>query len=386
MIIVLVYLGVALLKPLPEVKPNVVNLTTQNSTTVPVSWPSKGQAAIGLVNSPVLATHGDQTAVPTASTAKLMIALAVLKKHPLRPGQTDSPLITINQKDVDSYNDYVKVDGSVVPVNYGEKLSEYQALQALLLPSANNIAFTLANWAFGSVDSYLKYANQYAKELGLKSTNFDDASGFSPKTVSSAEDMMTLAKMVMKDPVLSKIVAQKSTPFPLAGEIYNSNFLLGTDGYVGIKTGNTDQAGGCYVFASNQLADGQQITIVGVIMGSEKLLTGMKDSQKLVSSSSKNLTVKTVISQSQTLAKYHLPWGPTVNAISSKDISSLTWQGQIPGLKTNAQPIRGPMPANTKIGNIEYKDLVSGKVISVPIIAQTNIPGPSIFWRLTHVF
>jgi D-alanyl-D-alanine carboxypeptidase (penicillin-binding protein 5/6) len=45
-------------------------------------------------------------------------------------------------------------------VQLGEELSEYQALQALLLPSANNIAETLARWAFGSIDAYNAYANQ----------------------------------------------------------------------------------------------------------------------------------------------------------------------------------------------------------------------------------
>ena len=107
------------------------------------------------------------------------------------------------------YDNYASQDGSVVVVSEGEQISEYQALQAMLLPSANNMADTLAVWAYGSMDNYLAYANNLATSLSLKQTHLADASGFSAQTVSSASDLVELAQTAMNDPVLTQIVSQR---------------------------------------------------------------------------------------------------------------------------------------------------------------------------------
>ena len=130
--------------------------TTANQSTagdINLTWPVHGEAAVGAVGYGVLATHGDQKAQPTASAAKIMTALAILKQHPLNLGQ-QGPTLTLTQADVDSYNTYVAEDGSVAKVAAGEQITEYQLLEALLLPSADNIADTLAKWSYGSISSY----------------------------------------------------------------------------------------------------------------------------------------------------------------------------------------------------------------------------------------
>ena len=113
-------------------------------------WPAYGQGAYGVAGGPVLATHGVQKPVPTASVAKLITVLCVLKKLPLTP-TTDGPTITLRKSDVAIYDKYVAEDGSVVPVRAGQRISERTALEAILLPSANNIADSLAIYAFGSL-------------------------------------------------------------------------------------------------------------------------------------------------------------------------------------------------------------------------------------------
>ena len=65
----------------------------------------------------------------------------------------------------------------------------------------------------------------------------------------------------MQDKLLPGIVAQKSITIPGVGVAPSTNILLG-DGIVGIKTGNTDEAGGCLVIALQHEAEGQRVTIV----------------------------------------------------------------------------------------------------------------------------
>ena len=167
-IILGVYIFWTLLRPLGDIRPVARTLHLQSgSISGPLSWPTKGQAAVGINPSGVLASYGLQTPVPIASTAKIITVLSVLKKYPLKLHQT-GPVITMSAADVSLYTNYVAGDGSVVPVTDGETLTQYQMLQAILLPSANNIADSLAIWAFGSLENYAKFANSYARQLGLQ--------------------------------------------------------------------------------------------------------------------------------------------------------------------------------------------------------------------------
>src|SRR5215204_6900020 len=101
-------------------------------------WPVHGQAAVQIGQSQVQAGP-NQHAAAIASVAKVMTAYLLLHDHPLRPGQ-DGPTITLTDADVADTERRRRQQESVVPIAAGEQLTERQALQALLLPSANNIA------------------------------------------------------------------------------------------------------------------------------------------------------------------------------------------------------------------------------------------------------
>jgi D-alanyl-D-alanine carboxypeptidase (penicillin-binding protein 5/6) len=252
-------------------------------------WPSYGEAAVGAVGYGVLATHGSQTPVPTASVAKVMTALAVLKKMPLESGE-QGPIITITQEDQSLYDYYQAQNGSLAAVEVGEEITEYEALEALLLPSANNMADTLANWAFGSVDAYSDYANELAKSLGMTQSDFADASGFSPATVSTAEDLVKLGEAALQNPVIAEIVAKESAVIPVAGMVTNTNRLLGRNGINGIKTGNTDQAGGVFMGSRPAtLPNGQTIQLVSVVMSAPSITSALIDSVPVLETTSELL-------------------------------------------------------------------------------------------------
>jgi serine-type D-Ala-D-Ala carboxypeptidase (penicillin-binding protein 5/6) len=195
-----------------------------------------------------------------------MTAYLVLSDHPLAPGE-DGPTITLTAADVADTDRQRGQDESVVPIAAGEVLTERQALQALLLPSANNIAAVLARWDAGSESQFVARMNATARSLGMTQTRYTDPSGYDEVTVSTAADQVHIVNRAMRVPVFASIVATPSARLPVAGTVYNTNRLLGQRGFVGVKTGSDTAAGGCFAFRAIRWIDGKRTTITGVVLG-----------------------------------------------------------------------------------------------------------------------
>jgi serine-type D-Ala-D-Ala carboxypeptidase (penicillin-binding protein 5/6) len=229
-------------------------------------WPEEGQAAFVLAGQSLVRASPNQHAAPIASVAKVMTAYLVLRDHPLRPAE-DGPTITLTAADRADTDRRRGQDESVVPVAAGELLTERQALQALLLPSANNIAAVLARWDGGSEDRFVARMNATARSLGMTHTRYTDPSGYDEGTVSTAADQVRIVDRAMRVPVFASIVAMPSATLPVAGTVYNTDRLLGHKGFVGVKTGSDTAAGGCFAFRAIRWIDGKQTTITGVVLG-----------------------------------------------------------------------------------------------------------------------
>ncbi len=228
-------------------------------------WPTYGQAAVQIGQSQIQAGP-NQHAAAIASVAKVMTAYVVLRDHPLRVGQ-DGPTITLTDADVADTDRRAGQDESVVPIEAGEQLTERQALQALLLPSANNIAAVLARWDAGSASRFVARMNATARSLGMSHTRYTDPSGYDDATVSTAADQVRIVDRAMRLPVFASIVATPSATLPVAGTVHNTDRLLGYDGFVGVKTGSDSAAGGCFAFRAIRWIDGKRTTITGVVLG-----------------------------------------------------------------------------------------------------------------------
>jgi D-alanyl-D-alanine carboxypeptidase (penicillin-binding protein 5/6) len=229
-------------------------------------WPAYGQAAFVRTGQSQIHAGPNQHAAPIASVAKVMTAYLVLRNHPLWPGQ-DGPTIMLTDADVADTDRRRGQHESVVSVVAGEQLTERQALQALLLPSANNIAVVLARWDAGSADRFVARMNATARSLGMTHTRYTDPSGYDDATVSTAADQLRIVQRAMRLPVFASIVATTSATLPVAGTVHNTNTLLGRDGFVGVKTGSDDAAGGCFAFRAIRWIDGKRTTITGVVLG-----------------------------------------------------------------------------------------------------------------------
>jgi serine-type D-Ala-D-Ala carboxypeptidase (penicillin-binding protein 5/6) len=229
-------------------------------------WPAHGQAAFVQSGQLEIQAGPNQHAAAIASVAKVMTAYLVLRDHPLRAGH-DGPTITLTEADVADTDRRRRQEESVVSIAAGEQLTERQALQALLLPSANNIAAVLARWDAGSADRFVARMNATARSLGMTHTRYTDPSGYDDATVSTAADQVRIVDRAMRLPVFASIVATPIATLPVAGTVHNTNTLLGHNGFVGVKTGSDDAAGGCFAFQVIRWIDSKRTTITGVVLG-----------------------------------------------------------------------------------------------------------------------
>jgi D-alanyl-D-alanine carboxypeptidase (penicillin-binding protein 5/6) len=254
-----------------------------------LTWPSSGTAALSADGRFAPGSPGSGDPVPIASVAKVMTAYVVLHDHPLRPGDT-GPYLTVTGSEAAAYAGQLAAGESLVRVAPGEQIDERQALEALLLPSADNMAWILARWDAGGQADFVAEMNRTAGRLGMHHTTYTDASGLAASTVSSAHDQVLLGTAALKIPVLAEIVAEPTATLPVAGVVRNYNTLLGSYGVIGLKTGSTSAAGGCLLFAARTQVDGHQVTIVGVVLGQpgkgRKMLTAaLQAARRLVTSS-----------------------------------------------------------------------------------------------------
>ena len=228
-------------------------------------WPRRGQGAYVLGNGRPAASPHEQP-VPIASVAKVMTAYVVLRHYPLRAGDSGPRFVVAPYDVVDT--EARRRDGqSVVAVRAGEQLSERDALMAILLPSANNVALLVARQVSGSVPAFVAEMNRTARALGMSHTTYTDPSGYDDGTVSTALDQLRLARVVAKDDTLAAMMATRTYWLPVAGEVTNTNALLGHDGFVGMKTGSDEAAGGCLMFRAVWPTDSGNRSLIGVVLG-----------------------------------------------------------------------------------------------------------------------
>lgn len=230
-------------------------------------WPLRGQGAYVLGNGPP-AVSPDQQPVPIASLAKVMTAYVVLKHYPLNVGHPGPPFV-VAQGDVVDTEKRRSEGQSIVDVGVGEQLTERDALMAIPLPSANNIAVLVARQIDGSVAAFVAEMNNTARALGMSHTTYTDPSGYDAGTVSTALDRLRLAQVVAHNETLAGMMATRGYLLPVDGDVTNTNTPLGQDGFVGMKTGSDGAAGGCFMFLSERHTGSGHVPLIGVVLGQE---------------------------------------------------------------------------------------------------------------------
>ena len=172
-----------------------------------------------------------------ASTTKIMTALVAMEEfHP-------DDILTVQR---------TSVEGTTLGLTQGEQLTLRSLLYALLLPSANDAAFAIADNYPGGEKAFVAKMNQKAKEFYLQNTSYGDPAGLNDdEDFTTVVDLARLTSFASQQPLLAKIVSTREIVITnTLGKIYeieNLNELLGVDGVTGFKTGQTIGAGGVLV-------------------------------------------------------------------------------------------------------------------------------------------
>jgi serine-type D-Ala-D-Ala carboxypeptidase (penicillin-binding protein 5/6) len=385
------WIGVQLLRPVPAmaVTASVSAVSALPGAAPHPDWPGRAEAAVGLPGIGLLGTHGGNRPVPIASLAKIMTAYVVLRDHPLPTGGS-GPAITVNAADAGTYASDQRQGQSVVAVVPGEKLTERQALEAMLIPSGNNIASILARWDAGSEAAFVAKMNAQARSLGMSGTRYADASGADPATVSTASGQFLLTVRALQIPAFRQIVAMPQVTLPVAGVAYNVNSALGQDGIVGVKTGSTSQAGGCLSFAAVRTVAGSQITIVGVVLGVQataakpsELAGVISASENLLASVGGDLEHVQVVRPGAVLGRVSSAWTTGPAAVAASGVSVTAWPGTPVTVTVAPRPLGHAISRGQPVA--QGTVTVGSYVSRITLAASQAVPAPSVSWLLTRL-
>ncbi len=374
--------------PPPRLAPVLASAYTVPGLPLSLPWPAAGQASMLLQGTGWVGRTARQTPIAIASVTKLMTALVVLGGHPLALGQS-GPAVTITAADLQLYQQEVAQGDSVVKVAEGESLTEYQLLEGLLLPSADNFARLLAAWDAGSLTAFVERMNETAGRLGMSHTHFADASGLNPGTVSTASDLVRLAGAVMAKPVLAQIVGMSAAVLPLAGTVHNYDFVLGQQGVVGIKTGWTAAAGGCFVFAARRTVAGHSAQLLGAVLAQPgNAYTGIEAAEKasvaLLAATWTHLEVVEPVRSGAWVAELLSDWQRPIWVRAASGVSALGWPGLSLSLSlAQLGRLAAPLPSGSILAEITMS--YGGAVVNrsrATLSGALNPPDPA--WRLTH--
>ncbi|MGJ3559994.1 D-alanyl-D-alanine carboxypeptidase family protein [Streptomyces sp. INA 01156] len=270
-LLVIVFAVVQNMRPLPA---PTLELTAEDTHAfggdqVKLPWPDEGQGWMSVDGVGAMDHFGEQKPVAIGSVAKTMTAYVILRDHPLKPGE-EGPKIEIDPTAEKEGGYDQQGESTLNTVKACDFLTEKQALSAVMIPSANNIARLLARWDAGSEEAFVEKMNATAKELGMTDTTYTDPSGLDKTTVSTAEDQVKLGSAAMRIPAMVAITSVASWTDPTGKYWSNHNQLPFTIGAIGLKTGNTTAAGGNLLFATHKKVDSQTVTVVGAILGQRK--------------------------------------------------------------------------------------------------------------------
>lgn len=327
-----------------------------------------GQWAVALNGKTVAKSAEELEAQPIASTAKMIMALAVMEKKPFNLGETGETIM-ISSALYNIYTKYIAIGGSVTKVAIDESISEYDALASALIASSNNMADTLAIWAFGSLDEYSKYANEMVVRLGTTQTKVGpDASGFDAGTVSTAEDLVLIGDAVLKQPVLSEIVGKKSAEAPVVGLVENTNKLLGTDRIIGIKTGYIGDASG-YCLVSGYKEGEENITLT--ILGAPTRQISFDATVELTKKVQAEIKTRELVSAGEEIGYYETWWSKKVPIIADNNTSGVVISNPKAELNDDIDEL--------KIETAETKYTTAVTIADFP-------KEPTLWQRFLHVF
>ncbi|UUU33197.1 D-alanyl-D-alanine carboxypeptidase [Streptomyces sp. CA-210063] len=391
-LLAIVFAVVQAVRPLPT---PTLALTTDASYAfegekVSLPWPGEGQGWMDVNGIGTVDSFGEQKPVAIGSVAKAMTAYVILKEHPMKVGSKGATIpVDAKAETEGGYDEDGKGESTLNTVKEGDKLTQYDAIAAIMIPSANNIARLLARWdSNGSEEEFVKKMNAAAKDLGMTNTTYTDPSGLKETTVSTAEDQVKLGNALVQMKALTDITKLPEWTDPSGLKHRNYNTLVPYDNAIGIKTGSTTAAGGNLLFAATKEVGGETVIVVGAILGQHTppiIDTVNAVSKTAMVAAQDALTSSTILKKGDVVGYVDDGLGGQTPVVVTKDVSAVGWAGKTVKLELDpSESIPNEAKTGTEVGSLTVGD-GSGDGVVVPVALQKDLTEPGFGTRLTRV-
>ncbi len=354
------------------------------SAAVPVPAPpklaSKSFLLIDINSDTVLAQKKIDHSIEPASITKMMTAYVVYKE--LEAGRlTMDELVPISEK-------AWRMEGSKMFIEVGSKVPVKELLNGLIIQSGNDASVALAEYIAGSETVFADYMNQYAKSLGMNSTNYVNSTGWPHRRhKTTARDIAILAKaLILEFPEHYKLYSEKSMTYNGIKQ-YNRNKLLWRDKSIdGIKTGHTDSAGYCLV-ASAKRGD---MRLISVVLGTRSNKARTDQSQKLLNYGFRFYESHALYVAGEGLKDVRVWEGEKENLALGlmQDLTVTIPRGQYKKLEASIEidkTIIAPVKKGHELGTVLVK-LNGDELISMPLVALGSVAKGGLLQRAKDKF
>ena len=287
-----------------------------------------------------------------ASMTKMMSMLLIMEE--IENGNLKwNEMITTSEK-------ASSMGGSQIFLKVGEKMTVEDLLKGVAIASGNDAVVALAERVSGSEEQFVKRMNTRAKDLGLKNTNFINATGLTADNhYSSAYDMSLIAKELVKHEKILEFTStyedylRKDTKSPFW--LVNTNRLVRfKEGVDGLKTGFTDEAGYCLTATMKK----DNMRLITVVMKEENTSKRSADTTKMLDYGFNIYMVQTILDEKTTIEKKKVELGKTLTTeiVPKENITILNKKSEEQKnitYKTNINKIIAPVKKGDKVGTID---------------------------------
>ena len=325
--------------------------------------------------------HEDNSNVQNypASVTKILTAILTLENCEL----TDT--VTVSKTAISNIpSGYV-----IAPLFVGEQMSVEDLLYALMLKSANDAAYVLAEHVGGSVEGFSEMMNKKAEELGCKNSHFVNPNGIhNSNHYTTAYDMYLIAKYAMKNEEFVKIVSTYQHTLSATNKYSkNDRIMKNTNSFVnpssryydenvkGIKTGTTLQAGNCLITSTSK----NGFDVITVVLGAKTSESKFSETKKMFNYVFDNYEFTQIHKKGDVIKNIEVEKATketkSLNLVISDDIKSIN------NIKIKAEEIEpeislndeiiAPISKGQELGTIKYT--VDGLEYNAKLLAENDV-------------
>jgi len=355
-------------------------VTVQASSLIPAAPQIAARAYVVMDadTGKVIAQKSAETSFPPASLTKLMTSYVL--DYELGKGNiSKQDLVLVSEK-------AWRTGGSRMFIREGTQVKLEDLMKGIIIQSGNDASVAVAEHIAGSETAFADLMNQHADLLGMKNSNFLNATGLPNEGhVSSAMDMALLARAIIVDyPEHYGIYSEKYFTYNKIRQP-NRNKLLWRDKTVdGLKTGHTDAAGYCLVASAKR--DGMRL--ISVVMGTRSEEARAQESQKLLSYGFRYYRTHQLYNANETLSNATV-WSGSRDQLRvglADPLAVTIPRGQVDQLEAVMdidQVIKAPVTKGDVYGKVNI--LLNGELVEeVPLVALEDIQPAGLLKRIWH--